>query len=392
MIDFRSFLLVFSLCFGTLFAHQASFAAAVPPPPPADSLAQFVILIDAKTGQTLYEKNADTPFPPASMSKLMTMLMVFEGLKSGQLKLDEPVTISEDAWKRGGANSGGSTMYANVNSQIRLDDVMHGVMIQSANDGAIALAEHLGGSEEIFADMMTRRARELGLKTATFRNATGLPDPDHKMTARELALLAEYIIRAFPEYYQYYSEPEFTWNNIKQANRNPLLKDYAGADGVKTGYVKESGYGLVGSAVRDGRRLILVVGGLKSIAERKSESRKLLDWGFRQFRMVEAFAPGERVGRARVWGGQAGHVNLFTKAGVRAMLSADEQKEVSAELVYTGPLRAPVPAGAQVGEVRVKVRGTVIAQSPVFAAEAVDEAPEMWRKALDSLLILSFGS
>lgn len=369
-----------------------AFAAAVPPPPPADSLAQYVILMDAKTGQTLYEKSPDTPFPPASMSKLMTMLMVFEALKSGQLTLNEPIAISVDAWKRGGATSGGSTMYADVNSTVRLDDVMHGVMIQSANDGAIALAEHLGGSEAIFAEMMTRRARELGLTTATFRNATGLPDLEHKMTARELALLAEYIIRTFPEYYKYYSEPEFTWNKIKQANRNPLLKDYAGADGVKTGYVKESGYGLVGSAVRDGRRLILVVGGLKTIADRRSESRKLLDWGFRQFRMVEAFKAGETVGRARVWGGTAAYVDLVTSSGVRALLSMDEQKEASTELVYKGPLHAPVPAGGQVGELRVKVRGTVIAQSPVFAAEAVDEAPEMWRKALDSLLILSFGS
>jgi serine-type D-Ala-D-Ala carboxypeptidase (penicillin-binding protein 5/6) len=386
---FRSLFVGFAL----VLASQAGLAAsATPPPPPADSLAEYVILIDAKTGQTLYEKNADTAFPPASMSKLMTMLMVFEALKSGQLTLEDPITISVDAWKRGGASSGGSTMYADVNSQIRLVDVMHGVMIQSANDGSIALAEHLGGSEELFSQNMTKRARELGLKTATFRNATGLPAPDHKMTARELALLAEYIIRAFPAYYAYYSEPAFTWNKITQANRNPLLKDYPGADGVKTGYTQESGYGLVGSATREGRRLILVVAGLKTIADRKAEARRLLDWGFSQFQTVEAFKSGEKVGRARVWSGTASHVTLVTQGSLRVLLSPQEQKAASAELVYTGPLYAPVAAGAAVGELRVKVHGAVIAQRPVFAAEAVDEAPEMWRKALDRLLILMFGS
>lgn len=390
MWGFRSLLFMFALIWISLPSLAAT--ALPPPPPPADSLAEYVILIDAKTGQTLYEKNADTPFPPASMSKLMTMLMVFEALKSGQLTLDEPITISVDAWKRGGASSGGSTMYADVNSKVRLVDLMHGVMIQSANDGAIAIAEHLGGSESSFSEMMTRRARELGLKTATFRNATGLPEPDHKMTARELVLLSEYIIRAFPQYYRFYSEPAFTWNNITQTNRNPLLQDYAGADGVKTGYIQEAGYGLVGSAMREGRRLILVVGGLKTIADRRAEARKLLDWGFQQFQRVEAFKSGEKVGQARVWGGKASYVNLVTQSGMQLMLSPDEQKAASAELVYKGPLYAPVAAGTEVGEVRVRVRGAVIAQSPVFAAEAVDEAPEMWRKALDRLLIFSFGS
>lgn len=390
MLVFRNLVMLFALAMCSLPGFAAS--TGLPPPPPADSLAAYVILIDAKTGQTLYEKNADTAFPPASMSKLMTMFMVFEALRARRLSLEDPITISENAWKRGGANSGGSTMYAEVNSQVRLVDVMHGVMIQSANDGAIALAEHLGGSEEKFSEMMTQRARELGLTTATFRNATGLHDPGHMMTARELALLAEYIIRAFPDYYKFYSEPEFTWNKITQANRNPLLKDYPGADGAKTGYIKESGYGLVGSAVREGRRLVLVVGGLQTIADRRAEARKLLDWGFAQFRTVDAFKAGETVGRARVWGGKAAFVDLVTPTGLRAMLSPAEKKEASVELAYNGPLRAPVAAGNQVGEIRIKLRDTVIAQSPVFAAEAVDEAPEMWRKALDRLLILFFGS
>ena len=268
-----------------------------------ETKAPHAILIDARTGRVLFEKDADIAVPPASMSKLMTMIMVFEGLKAGKLSLDQTFTVSEDAWRRGGATSGGSTMYAELNSQVRLEDLIKGVVVQSANDACIVIAEALGGSEPAFADKMTARARELGATNATFRNATGLPDPEHRMSVRDLAVLARYLITSFPEYYKYYSIPEFTWNKIRQQNRNPLLKDYPGADGMKTGYTREAGYGLVGSAERDGRRLIMVIAGLKSINERKQEAQTLLDWGFRQFRAIDVYAKGDRVGKARVWGG-----------------------------------------------------------------------------------------
>ena len=217
---------------------------------PYESKALQAILIDARTGAVMYEKNADEAIPPASMSKMMTMIMVFEALKAGKITLDTEITISENAWRNGGSLSGGSTMYAEVNSQVKLGDLIKGAIVQSANDACIAIAEAMAGSETAFASRMTARARELGLATAEFRNATGLPDPEHRMNVRDLSVLARYIIQNFPEYYTYYKTPEFTWNNITQKNRNPLLTDYPGADGMKTGYTKESGYGLVGSAVR----------------------------------------------------------------------------------------------------------------------------------------------
>ncbi|MFW6076849.1 MAG: D-alanyl-D-alanine carboxypeptidase family protein, partial [Hyphomicrobiales bacterium] len=229
-----------------------------------ESSAPQAILMDSGSGKVLYEKNADELMHPASMSKIMTMIMVFERLESGRLSLDDEFTVSENAWRRGGATSGGSTMYLDLNSRVRLEDLIKGVIVQSGNDACIVIAEGIAGSEDAFADMMTERARELGLEQSTFQNATGLTDPEHKMTPRELALLARYLIEVYPEYYEIYSIPEFTWNDITQKNRNPLLNSYPGADGIKTGYVSAAGYGLTGSAKRDGRRLIMVINGLES--------------------------------------------------------------------------------------------------------------------------------
>ncbi len=357
-----------------------------------ESRARHAILIDARTGRVLFEKDADTPAPPASMSKLMTMIMVFEGLKAGKLNLDQKFKVSEDAWRRGGASSGGSTMYAELNSMIRLDDLIKGVVVQSANDACIVIAENMAGSEAAFSQRMTERARELGAKNATFRNATGLPDPEHRMSVRDLSVLARHIITDFPEYYSYYSIPEFTWNKITQSNRNPLLKDYPGADGMKTGYTREAGYGLVGSATRDGRRLILVIAGLKSIAERKQEAQNLLDWGFRQFRGIDVYAKGDRVGFARVWGGTDRTVALVTKENVRVALSTAEQEVAEAKLAYSGPLMAPVTAGTEVGKVRFIVDGLTIADVPVETAADVPADDSIWSRALDSVFIMLFGS
>jgi serine-type D-Ala-D-Ala carboxypeptidase (penicillin-binding protein 5/6) len=356
-----------------------------------DSKAQQAILVDAKSGIVFYEKNADELIPPASMSKLMTMTLVFEALKAGTLSLDQEILITEDAWRRGGSSSGGSTMYAELNSRIKLTDLMRGSMIQSANDACIAIAETMAGSESAFADRMTARARELGLRKATFRNATGLPDPEHLMSVRDLTILARHIIQDFPEYYKIYSEPEFTWNKITQQNRNPLLKDYPGADGMKTGYTKEAGYGMVGSAVRDGRRLVMVIAGLQSIKDRKEEAQKLLDWGFRQFKPVDVYAAGETVSKARVWGGTERWVNLVTKENVRLALSTQEQDRIEVKLNYTGPLMAPVKAGQTVGSVRFLMDGKVIYETPVETAMSVDAVDSIWSKALDSAFMMGFG-
>lgn len=367
-------------------------AAAAQDQQPFESKAAEAILIDAKSGRMLYAKDADKQIPPASMSKLITMILVFEALKAGTLKMDQTFTISETAWRQGGAKSGGSTMYAVLNSEVALSDLIQGVIVQSANDACIAIAEGMAGSERAFAEKATARARQLGLASANFTNATGLPDPEHHASVRELAMLARYIITMFPEYYKFYSEPEFTWNNIRQENRNPLLKDYPGADGMKTGYTKEAGYGLVGSAVRGNRRLIMVIAGLTSLAERKQEAQRLLDWGFSQFHEISAYAKGETIGRAAVWGGAAPSVALVTADEVKISLSQQEQAAIDVKLSYTGPLMAPVKAGQPVGTVRFIVDGDTVEEAPVVAAGDVAAVESMWSKAWDSLMIMAFGS
>lgn len=375
----------------SVLAIAGAVAQTQPLPPPLDTTVPRAILIDARTGLVFYEKNADVLAAPASMSKLMTALLVFDALKDGRIRMDTEFLISEDAWRRGGAPAGGSTMYAKLNSQVKLSDLIQGVIVQSANDACIAIAQGMAGSEPAFADRMTQRARSLGLNQATFRNATGLPDPEHLMTVRELALLAQYIIKTYPEYYHYYSQPEFTWNKISQKNRNPLLIDYPGADGMKTGYTKEAGYGLVGSAIRDGRRLILVVGGASSIDERRKEAQKILDWGFRQFRPIEVYGANDRVGRARVWGGDSRWVDLVTPQSIRVMLSPSEQQKVTVDLHYTGPLMAPVKAGEKAGIIQFNLEGRTVAEFPVETSKEIASVSSMWLKAWDSLVYMAFG-
>lgn len=370
-----------------LATSSAGFAQELP----FETTAPQAILIDAKSGIVFFEKNADELVQPASMSKLMTMTLVFEALKAGDLKLDQEFLISENAWRKGGSAGGGSTMYANVNTRIKLVDLMYGSMIQSANDACIAIAEGMAGSEEEFALRMTKRGKELGLQNAVFKNATGLPNPEHLMSVRDLTILARHIILDFPEYYKIYSEKEFTWNNITQKNRNPLLLDYPGADGMKTGYIKDSGYGMVGSAVRDGRRLVLVIASLKSIKERKEEAQKLLDWGFRQFKTIDVYTAGDVVSKARVWGGSARWVDLVIKQDLRLALSAKEQEHIEVKLSYSGPLIAPVKAGDKIGTVRFLMDGKTISEVPVETANAVDAVDSIWSRALDSLMIMALG-
>jgi D-alanyl-D-alanine carboxypeptidase (penicillin-binding protein 5/6) len=371
-----------------LAASGAAFAQDVLP---FETTAPNAILIDAKSGTVFFEKKADELVQPASMSKLMTMVMVFEALKAGTVTLDTEFPISVNAWKRGGTASGGSTMFANVNTKVKLIDLMHGAMIQSANDACIAIAEGMAGSEEEFAARMTLRAKELGLQDAVFRNVTGLPRPENRASVRDLTILARYVVSEFPEYYKIYGKPEFTWNKITQKNRNPLLLDYPGADGMKTGYIREAGYGLVGSAMRDGRRLILVVAGVSSIAERKEEAQKLLDWGFRQFKTIDVYAAGDVVSKARVWGGTTRWVDLVIRKDLRLALSAREQESIEVKLSYAGPLIAPVKAGAPIGTVKFMMEGKAIAEVQVETANDVAAVDSIWSRAMDSLLILALG-
>ena len=256
-----------------------------------DGDAPTAILIEASSGSVLFEKNADELRAPSSMMKLMTAEVVFHAIKQGDIKLTDEYHVSENAWRKGGAPSGTSTMFAAIHSKISVDDLLHGAIIQSGNDACIVLAEGMAGNERTFADdVMTKRARELGMTQSTFANSNGLPDPGNKMTVRELAKLARYVILTYPEFYKLFGEKEFTWNKIRQQNRNPLLNSLEGADGLKTGYTKEGGYGMVGSAVQNGMRLIVVVNGLEDPDDRATEAKKMLEWGFRNFEARTLFA------------------------------------------------------------------------------------------------------
>lgn len=354
------------------------------------SQAPHAILLDAESGTVLYEKAADELMAPASLAKIATAVVAFEEIAQGRLSLDSEITISENAWRKGGGVSGGSTMFAQLNSRVKLSDILMGLIVQSGNDAAIALAEAIAGDEATFARLMTERVRALGLSKSVFRNATGMGDPQQRVTARELALLSNHIIRTYPELYKMFGQRDFTWNRIRQQNRNPLLTMDIGADGLKTGNIDESGYGLVGSAVQNGQRLIVVVNGLKTARDRASEARKLLEWGFRAFEPRAIFQPGEVVGEASVFGGAKGRVALKAKSGISLLLPRGSSDRLSARIVYRGPLMAPVQEGAEVAKLQV-VRGTLNAlEVPLYAAESVPQGP-LQSRALDALLEASTG-
>jgi serine-type D-Ala-D-Ala carboxypeptidase (penicillin-binding protein 5/6) len=355
-----------------------------------DGDAPTAILIEASSGSVLFEKNADELRAPSSMMKLMTAEVVFHAIKQDEIKLTDEFRVSENAWRKGGAPSGGSTMFAAINSKISVDDLLHGAIIQSGNDACMVLAEGIAGNERTFADMMTKRARELGMPRSTFANSNGLPDPGNKMTVRELAKLARHIIRTYPDFYKLFGEKEFTWNKIRQQNRNPLLNSLEGADGLKTGYTKEGGYGMVGSAVQNGVRLIAVVNGLDDPDDRASEAKKLLEWGFRNFEVRTLFAAEQPIGYAKVFGGASRSVKLASHEPVKVMVQKNGSDKLIARVVYSGPVRAPVESGRQVGVVKVW-RGTHLAvETPVYAAESVDTGSTV-RRAIDGASELVIG-
>ena len=356
-----------------------------------DGDAPTAILIEASSGSVLFEKNADELRAPSSMMKLMTAEVMFHAIQEGKVKLTDEYRISENAWRRGGAPSGGSTMFAAINSKVAVDDLLHGAIIQSGNDACIALAEGMAGNERIFAaDYMTKRARELGLTKSTFANSNGLPDPGNKMTVRELSKLARYIIQTYPEFYKLFGEKEFTWNKIRQQNRNPLLNSMEGADGLKTGYTKEGGYGMVGSAVRDGTRLIVVVNGLEDPDDRATEAKKMLEWGYRNFETRTLFTADQPLGYVRVFGGESRSVKVWSPQPVKVMVSKQGNDKLIARLVYRGPIRAPIAAGQEVGVVRVWRGANVAMEAPVYAADAVGTGSTM-RRAIDGASELVIG-
>ncbi|MCA1454029.1 D-alanyl-D-alanine carboxypeptidase [Bradyrhizobium sp. BRP22] len=356
-----------------------------------DGDAPTAILIEASSGSVLFEKNADELRAPSSMMKLMTVEVVFNALKKGDIKLTDEYRISENAWRRGGAPSGSSTMFAAINSKVSVDDLLHGAIIQSGNDSCIALAEGMAGNERDFAsNFMTKRARELGLTKSTFANSNGLPDPGNKMTVRELGKLARYIILTYPDMYKLFGEREFTWNKIRQLNRNPLLNSLNGADGLKTGYTKEGGYGMVGSAVQNDTRLIVVVNGLEDADDRASEAKKMLEWGFRNFETRTLIAANQTIGYARVFGGETRSVKLTSPEPIKVMVSKNGNERLLARVVYNGPVRAPIEAGQQIGVVKVWRSGNLAVETPVYAAEAIGTGSTV-RRALDGAQELVIG-
>jgi D-alanyl-D-alanine carboxypeptidase (penicillin-binding protein 5/6) len=352
--------------------------------------ARQAILMDADSGAVLFQHNADEVMAPASMSKLMTLAVVFKALKTGQVKLEDEFLMSVNAWRNGGAPSGTSAMMVPVNTKESLDQLLQGVIVQSGNDACIAIAEGMAGSEEAFARVMTEEARKLGLAKSTFRNSTGLPDPEHLMTARELVLLARHLMRDFPEYYGRFAQREFMYRKHRFINRNPLLFTELGVDGLKTGYTKEAGYGIAASARQGDRRLLLVINGLERQDERKSEAVKLLEWGFKSYTEYKLFDVGEVVGQARVWGGSRMFLPLVGADGVQVVfprLAANQR--LRAEIIYKSPLKAPIAKGDVVAHLRVSSPSQAVSEVPLVAAEDVAQGGVI-RRGLDTLVHMAF--
>ncbi|QYO78526.1 D-alanyl-D-alanine carboxypeptidase family protein [Devosia salina] len=355
-----------------------------------DTKARFAVLMDNESGTVIYQKQADDQLEPASMAKLMTLAVVFNEIRAGRVSLDDEFFVSEHAWRTGGASSGGSTMFAELNSQIRVEDLIRSVIIQSGNDAAIVLAEGIAGSEGTFAIMMNELAANIGLSGSHFTNPTGLPDPDMYSTARDLAELARYLIEEFPEYYHYFSEPEMEWNGINQANRNSLVEMGIGVDGLKTGHTEAAGYGSVTSTDQGDRRLIAVVHGLTSMRERTEEARKLLTWGARAFERFTPYAEGQIVAYADVYGGETPSVGLVGKGEIALYLPRGSRQCLTATVNYTSPLLPPINAGDKIAELRVYCNDQLVQSAPLYAAESVGQG-DLVRRATDALKQLALG-
>lgn len=372
--SFAVFLLIFFLCAP---AHAESVM---------QTAAKQAIVIDYDTGTVLLEKNSDEKMPTSSMSKVMTAYMIFDALKRGQLSLDQQLMVSEKAWKMEG-----SKMFIEVGKQIKVEDLIRGVIIQSGNDATVVLAEGLAGSEDVFAQNMTKKAHELGMTSSNFKNASGWPDPDHYSTARDLSTMAKSLIHEFPDYYKYYSEKEFTYNNIKQGNRNPLLYLNIGADGIKTGHTEAAGYGLIGSGTSNGRRVIFVINGLKDEKERAAEGAKLLEWGLKNFENKKLFKENSAVANAAVAMGSAKSVPLVVKDTFAVTLPSAAARNFKATVNYKEPLIAPVQQGQEVGSVLVEIPHAEPMKIPLYAGADVPKLG-IFAGALEKARRLATGS
>ncbi len=345
---------------GSVMAMSMTSAQAI------ETSAREAYIMDFDTGAVLLNKEGDTLTEPASMTKMMTVHMLFKHIKDGSVSMDDTFHVSEKAWRKGG-----SKMFVEVNSDVSVSDLLHGIIVQSGNDAAIVVAEGLAGTEEAFAEEMTQEARNIGMTKSVFKNATGWPAEGHLVTVHDLAILARDTIRNFPDLYELYSVKEFTYNGIRQPNRNPLLGTSAGVDGLKTGHTESAGYGLTASAERDGRRLIIVVNGLNSVRERRTESQKLLDWGFREFDNYDLFSKDETVSSANVWLGAETKVDLVADQDILLTLPRSASRDMKVSVVYDGPVPAPIAKGDQIATLKVEVPDQEAKEFPLYAAHDV---------------------
>lgn len=376
---------ILSIVVFTLFAMTCAAQAQL-----FETRAKQAMLVDVGTGSILFSKQESEQIPPASLAKLMTMEVVFNALKTGRLTLTDEFYVSENAWRTGGAPSGTSTMFAELKSSIPLEDLIRGVIVQSANDGCIIIAEGMAGSEATFAGLMNDRARQIGLQDSIFYNSTGLPHPEQKVSIRDLVTLTLHLQREYPDYYKYYSETEFTWNKIRQRNRNPLIGMDIGADGLKTGYTEASGYAIVGSIKQDGRRLVVAMSGLESERERAEESRRMLQWGLRAFEPFTLFDKDEVVGQARLYGGAYLHVPLKTKDRVTILVPLTNRDKLKARITYEGPIASPVKEGQEIATLNVYIGDQLAQQAPLLTAASIAKGP-IHRQALDAITELAIG-
>ena len=375
----RLFLLVL------LAATPAAWAAEQVVPAPPQLAAKAYLLMDAASGKVLVEHNAEERLPPASLTKLMTAYIATLEIRKGQVGEKDPVTISEHAWR-----TGGSRMFVQVGTQVALGDLLHGIIIQSGNDASVAVAEHIAGSEDAFADLMNTTAGKLGMANSHFMNATGLPHPEHFSSAHDMARLARAIIYEDPQHYSIYAQKEFFWNNIKQPNRNLLLWRDKTVDGLKTGHTEEAGYCLVASAVRDGQRLIAVVFGTNSEQARAAETQKLLTYGFRFFESRTFYQKGAELAQAPVWKGAERQLKAGLAEDLTLTLPRGQMDKLQATMTLQPMIVAPVAAGQEVGKVEVRLGEQVLHSAPLVAIEAVDEGG-LFRRVWDSIRLFFYG-
>ena len=374
----RSFLPRFTI--GCSLAVVLLTSAALAAPPTIDTSARTAIVLDFDTGAVLYDKGADARIPPASMSKIMTAYVVYSYVKAGRVKLDDTLPVSEKAWAKHKTNE--SNMFVPLGAQVKVEDLIRGMIIQSGNDACLVLAEGLAGSEQAFVEQMNEQAQKLGMKDSHFANVDGLPNPDEYVTARDLATLARDMIRDFPEYFHYDSEKEFTYNNIKQGNRNPLLYKDLGVDGMKTGHTEEAGYGITVTAQRNGRRIIEVLSGMSSMKERSQESEKLLEWAYREWANYKLVKAGDTVDEAPVWLGVSATVPVASNSDVVVTLPRRSRQGMKATAVYDHAAKAPVAEGQSVGKLMISAPDVPAMEVPLVATKSVDRVGAFTRAGL----------